>query len=502
MRLAIIRQRYDPEGAAERFLEGALEALLERNVAITLYTREWPATKLQLIEPAEVDPFYLGKLWRDAGFARAVAKHVATTRANLVQAHERVLTCDVYRPDDGVLATRLEAWREDASAFARWRTALSPWHRYALSMERKLFASRWLRVVLCPSQMVRDDIKARFGLADERLAVLPNAVDADRLSPALAVHRETIRERHGIAADATVYLLVGSGFRAKGVPTAIAALAQVPAPAHLMVVGRDDDVHAFERLAQERGVRGRVTFAGYQADVAPWYGAADAFVLPARYDPSPDATLEAMASGLPAITSTRSGAASLVTAHEAGFTCAAQDADAVAAGMNALLAAPLRQAMGARAREAVLPFSPAAMTLKLVLIYKELLEASVAHKMAAKAAAQARQGAAAAEAPHLHGEDGLGSETLPAPGTAEAASDSTIAPESDVTLAPDASADVTVSPDTSADVTVSPDADVTVSPAAIAADATPSDSNVSRDAVTPDTTPPGASPATPDTPRH
>ena len=71
MRLAIIRQRYTPHGAAERFLEGALEALLERNVAITLYTREWPQTKLQLIEPHICDPFYVGRLWRDWGFARA-----------------------------------------------------------------------------------------------------------------------------------------------------------------------------------------------------------------------------------------------------------------------------------------------------------------------------------------------------------------------------------------------------------------------------------------------
>ena len=60
MRLAIIRQRYTPQGGAERFLEGALEALLERNVAITLYTREWPQTKLQLIEPHICNPRYRG----------------------------------------------------------------------------------------------------------------------------------------------------------------------------------------------------------------------------------------------------------------------------------------------------------------------------------------------------------------------------------------------------------------------------------------------------------
>ena len=74
MRLALIRQRYTPYGGAERFIEGALEALLERNVAITLYTREWPQTNLQLIEPHICDPFYLGSLWRDWGFARAVGR--------------------------------------------------------------------------------------------------------------------------------------------------------------------------------------------------------------------------------------------------------------------------------------------------------------------------------------------------------------------------------------------------------------------------------------------
>ena len=74
--------------------------------------------------------------------------------------------------------------------------------------------------------MVRDDIKARFGLPDERLPVLYNAVDSNVFSPALRVHRERIRAKYKIPEEATVYLLVGSGFRRKGVPAAIAALAQ------------------------------------------------------------------------------------------------------------------------------------------------------------------------------------------------------------------------------------------------------------------------------------
>ena len=414
MRLAIIRQRYKPHGGAERFLEGALAALLERNVAITLYTREWPQTKLQLIEPHIVDPFYLGPLWRDWGFARAVTREIAETRANLVQSYERVLSCDIYRPADGVHATWLEERLQDAPASLRWRVAMDPWHRYHLAMERKLFASPWLRAVLCNSKMVRDDIKARFGLPEERLPVLYNAVDSDVFSPQLRMHRDRIRAKYRIPDDATLFLLVGSGFRRKGVPAAIAALAGLSTPAHLIIVGDDRKLDAYKRMAYGHGVRERITFVGFQHDVAPFYGAADAFVLPAIYDSFPDAAMEALASGLPVVTSTTSGAAELVTENDAGFVCASRDVAALTEHLRALQDADTRARLGANARRAVEPLTTAAMTLKLVLLYKGLLEASVAHKMAARAVAEVPGPATTGEAPPLHGADGLDSETLPA----------------------------------------------------------------------------------------
>ena len=101
MRLGIVRQRYTPYGGAERFVEAALEALLERSIAITLYTRNWPQTRLQLIEPVLCNPPYVGRLWRDRGFARAVCEKIAHNPSELVQSHERLLCCDVYRAGDG-----------------------------------------------------------------------------------------------------------------------------------------------------------------------------------------------------------------------------------------------------------------------------------------------------------------------------------------------------------------------------------------------------------------
>src|ERR1700726_3367639 len=121
MRLAIIRQRYTPYGGAERFVEGALEALLERGIAISLYTRQWPQTRLQLIEPVICNPFYIGRLWRDWSFARTVCSEVTRKAPDLVQSHERLLCCDVYRAGDGVHRVWLDERLRDASGFERWR---------------------------------------------------------------------------------------------------------------------------------------------------------------------------------------------------------------------------------------------------------------------------------------------------------------------------------------------------------------------------------------------
>ena len=387
MRLAVIRQRYTPYGGAERFVEGALEALLERGVAISLYTREWPDTRLQLIEPTIVDPFYVGRLWRDVSFAREVCRAIGSTKADLVQSHERVACCDVYRAGDGVHAAYLDERLAAAGPLERLALRASPYHRYVLDAERRLFESPWLSAVICNSAMVRDEIRERYGYPEEKLHVIRNAVDCAAFHPGLRVARERVCEAHRIPPQDTVFLLVGSGYGRKGVATAIRALATLPAATHLVVVGREAHPQRYARLARSLGLSGRVHIAGPQTDPKAYFGAADAFVLPTIYDPCPNAALEAMACALPVVTSTKSGVAELLTANDAGLVCPSRDADTLAAHMRALLDPALRDRMGANARRAVEPLTPEAMTLELVLLSRELLAASVARRRSAPAAA-------------------------------------------------------------------------------------------------------------------
>jgi len=312
-------------------------------------------------------------LWRDASFARAVCKALARDGAALVQSHERLACCDLFRAGDGVHA----AWLDERLRHLTWLRGLgiriNPHHRYRLAAERRLYASARLRAVICNSQMVKTDIRTRFNVPDERLRVIYNAVDTHTFTPDLRAHRARIRARHRIPARAMVYLHVGSGFERQGVAASIDALAAFPAPAHLIVVGKDKHVARYADRARRLGLSGRVTLAGPQPDPRPYFGAADAFVLPTLYDPCPNAALEAMACSLPIVTSTRSGAAELALAHDAGLVCEPGDAAQLATHMHTLQDGAIRARMGANGRTSMRPLTSVAMTSQLVALYSELM---------------------------------------------------------------------------------------------------------------------------------
>ncbi|MCC6197313.1 MAG: glycosyltransferase family 4 protein [Burkholderiales bacterium] len=373
MRLAIIRQRYTPYGGAERFIERALAALEGRGVELTLVTRRWDSEEKARVTPIVVDPPYIGRTMRAATFARAACRALAGLPGVLVQSHERIDCCDIYRAGDGVHAVWVEERLRDASALERIALHASPYHRYMLAAERRLYASPRLKEVICISRMVQTEIHERFGLPRERLPVVYNAIDPAVFNPGLSEHREEVRERYGIAREACVFLLVGSEYSRKGVARALAALARTPAPAHLLVVGRDRRPARYVALASTLGVARRVTFAGAQANPRPFYGAADAFVLPTLYDALSNAVLEALACGLPVVTSDRCGAGELVRTHDAGIVCGARDIDALAAAMTSLLAGAVRARAGGNALAAVADLTPAAMAARLVALYERLL---------------------------------------------------------------------------------------------------------------------------------
>ena len=376
MKLGIVRQRYTPFGGAERFVERTMDTLQAHGIGIRVYTRRWPRSERGRIEPVICDPFYIGRQWRDASFAKSVRAALACDRPDVVQTHERIAGCDIFRAGDGVHRVFLDERRRAGSATERLGIAANPYHAYVLAAEARVFADPSLSAVICISQMVKDDIRAHFRVPADRLRVIYNAVDPHEFGPHVRNERDATRTRLGIAASDVAFLLLGSGYARKGVPAALQALARLPASARLIVVGRDKDAVRYHTLARRLDVAARVCFAGPQADPRPYLGAADAFVLPTLYDPLSNAVLEALACGLPVVTSRRCGAGELVATHDAGMICDAIDVVAIAEAMRRLLDPAERAPMAARAAAAVAALTPDAMAGELIGLYRSLLGAT------------------------------------------------------------------------------------------------------------------------------
>ena len=373
MHLAVVRQRYNPSGGAERFIERALAALRGQGVTVTVIAREWAGEAGDVIR---CDPFHVGRLWRDWSFAAAACREAARRTFDLVQSHERIACCDIYRAGDGVHAQWLQNRRAALGPLGRLGIALNPYHRYVLAAERRLFACPRLRAVICNSRMVRDEIRRRFGTPDEKLHVVYNGIDLDAFHPRLReAHRAAMRRELKIPPEALVFLFVGGGFERKGVFRLLEAFARAAqADARLIVVGGDKAKERAQARARSLGIDTRVHFAGEQKDVRPWYGAADCFVLPSLYDPFPNAALEAMACGLPVIVSRQCGTAELIEDGVNGFVVDALATETLAQALGRI-DVPRSQEVGRRARRTAESFSLDAMAGQLLALYRRLMSA-------------------------------------------------------------------------------------------------------------------------------
>ncbi|HMN51448.1 MAG TPA: amidase family protein [Xanthobacteraceae bacterium] len=275
--VAFVRQQFSLSGRAELILDRTIPALASHGARISLTARVWRERPGITFLRCESGKF--PRATRDSRFAAAACGIVAGLENTLVQSHERIECCDIYRAGDGVHAAYLKRRARTLGAARRFFQNISPYHRDVLRLERRMFAGPRLKAVVVNSKMVADEIVSHFGFPREKIHLVPNGIDLGRFSlPSLADLRKEARADLNLKADAKVLLLLGSGYERKGLPQAIAALAKMGTKAELLVVGRERKPSYYRELASRHGVAGRVHIFGEQADPVPYLAAADATI--------------------------------------------------------------------------------------------------------------------------------------------------------------------------------------------------------------------------------
>ncbi|OAT15509.1 UDP-glucose:(heptosyl) LPS alpha-1,3-glucosyltransferase [Buttiauxella noackiae ATCC 51607] len=371
-RLAIVRQKYRPDGGAERFVSRALEALSAHDMELNVITRQWEGERQDNWHIHICDPMKLGRISREKGFSDAARKLWQRENFDIVQSHERIAGCDIYRAGDGVhrrwlmqRARILPAWR------GKW-LFLDRYHRYVMQAERAMYQAPELKAVICNAEMVKQEIIEDFSIPANKIHVIYNAIDSSRFVPASEELRNKLRNEMAIPQNAVALVFVGSGFERKGLASAIRAIANTDR--YLVVVGQDKADKQYQELAQSLGCLNRVRFMGMQKNTLPFYQAVDGLLLPTLYDPFPNVILEAMACGLPVITSHTCGGAEFITTGQNGYVYDALDIPRLSEAVMAIPSRFVDESMGIFARERVKDATPEKLSQQLISLYQNILD--------------------------------------------------------------------------------------------------------------------------------
>jgi UDP-glucose:(heptosyl)LPS alpha-1,3-glucosyltransferase len=215
-------------------------------------------------------------------------------RHDIVFSLERVPGCDVYRAGDGLHIDWLAYRKAFYPLMGRMRNAFRAKNRRLCKLEAQVFAPGGVRRVICNSRFVADQVIRRFDFPADRIDVIPNGVPYQQFSMG---DRALGRRALQLKPDDYVILLVGAGSERKGHAIAREAMRHLKKKQAKLVIIDTPPPVALPHV----------------------YAAADVFLLPTLYDPFANVILEALAAGLPVITSAQNGASEIMQNEVNGF---------------------------------------------------------------------------------------------------------------------------------------------------------------------------------------
>jgi UDP-glucose:(heptosyl)LPS alpha-1,3-glucosyltransferase len=206
------------------------------------------------------------------------------------------------------------AWIEISNRYrklgGRLRQKLNPFHPLILSMERSYFGERRYKRLIALTAQVKSDLVRFYDVPEGDVELLPNGFAPNEFNIGRRLEsRNSIRKELGFRDEDRIVVFAANEMERKGFGPLLSAIASLGRQdVHLLAVGRLS-VSAYASQIAKLGMTNRVRFTGPTGDVARFYACADVFGLPTQYEAWGLVVVEAMACGLPVLTSRLAGAA-------------------------------------------------------------------------------------------------------------------------------------------------------------------------------------------------
>ncbi len=377
MRIGLVVEQFDPRrGGLEQWSAQFARQIVDRGHELHVVSNRFGESTADLPLRAHRLPASRSRI----GFAVAAERVLRPLDLDVIHDTGAGWYCDVFQPHWGSWSALNEQKLLMLPPWTRpWKRMLIRWlpryHQF-----RRLMARQYAndgRLVMALSSRVASDFQRFHGVRPEHIRLVYNGVDTDRFTPAnRARHRAEVRRRLGVDDRTTLLLIVAHNFHLKGVPVLLAAVERLVARGrrtHLVVVG-GKRIDRFLRGTRWSRSDRAVTFTGAMDDVAPFYAAADVYVHPTFYDTFSLVVLEALASGLPVITSRFNGAVELFTEGVEGHVLPdPTDVDALLARLEPLFDPAVRERMGRAARRLAEKHTFSHNVDQVLAVYEEVL---------------------------------------------------------------------------------------------------------------------------------
>jgi len=319
MKIALVTKRVSySKGGAEMVSANLLKEVAGKGHEIHVYTQEADTdTEGAMVHRIRTVP-WISPL-RLLSFRRKAARRIRDDGFDIVYALCHVYPVDIYRAGDGIHRHWMKV-RYPNAAIRGMKYLTSLVHLAMRCLEGRLFQEGNCSLFITNSRLVREQIMEYFPVPSDRIAVIYNGVDHGLFHPDVKASREATRRELRIGQDEIVLLFIANNWERKGLSTIIEAMAASGnAQVILLVVGRGKKA-PYLSLAGRNGIDPRrLVFAGHAKDTRRYYGAADFFALPSMYEPFANVCLEAMACGMPVITTKSNGSSEIVTVGHDGF---------------------------------------------------------------------------------------------------------------------------------------------------------------------------------------
>lgn len=384
MKAAIVIEHFNPgRGGAETYTAELVAWLRSAGHEVTLFTQDWT------LEPTGVTMVSvpvkgISAARRYLSFSTEASELVRNGDFDVVHSMARILTQNVFHPHGGVMRASLErslassptAIERGLRRAARWLNTKSD---IMLELENIIYSEEPLPRLVAVSKMVADDMKRFYNVDPAKIDVIYNGVDLKRFTPEnRGRFRDALREDLGVPADALLLLLVAHNYRLKGAEIFIRVLSALRQSGERevrgVIVGAGGDGGVYARLAEKMGVADQAVFHDAAVDIERFYAASDVYLHPTFYDPMSLVALEAMASGLPVITTRFNGCSEIMTDGVEGFLADdPRDIATLVSRVKALMDGARRDEAGRAARELALKHPLERNFSEIVAVYEKAL---------------------------------------------------------------------------------------------------------------------------------